>query len=156
MEADLGRRGRRHGALRLSVAESRTPPRRHAAATRGAGSAAGRPAQPLGELRRPGRRPRAASRRHLPGGRDGDEGAPGGDADGRVLRDLEKAIDGAWRAQQAEIERVQAEFHAADETTARSERESLEARLSDARARLEPMDVEIRHVDTELAELRRQ
>jgi predicted secreted Zn-dependent protease len=70
--------------------------------------------------------------------------------------DLEKAIDGAWRAQQAEIERAQAEFHAADETTAQSERESLEARLADARARLEPVDAEIRRVDTELAELRRQ
>ena len=70
--------------------------------------------------------------------------------------DLEKAIDGAWRAQQADTERAQAEFHAADETTARSERDSLQARLDDARARLEPVDAEIRRVDTELAELRRQ
>jgi len=70
--------------------------------------------------------------------------------------DLEKAIDAAWRAQQANIERAQTEFHAADETTAQSERESLEARLADARARLEPVDAEIRRVDTELAELRRQ
>jgi predicted secreted Zn-dependent protease len=70
--------------------------------------------------------------------------------------DLEKAIDGAWRAQQADIERGQAEFHAADETTARSERQSLQARLADARARLEPMDAEIRRLDAELADLRRQ
>ena len=54
--------------------------------------------------------------------------------------DLEKAIDVAWRAQQADIERAQAEFHAADETTARSEREALQARLNDTRARLEPLD----------------
>jgi predicted secreted Zn-dependent protease len=70
--------------------------------------------------------------------------------------DLEKAIDAAWRAQQADIERAQTEFHAADETTARSEREALQARLADARARLEPMDAEIRRVDTELDDLRRQ
>ena len=70
--------------------------------------------------------------------------------------DLEKAIDAAWQAQQAEIERLQAEFHAADETTARSERESLQARLDDARARLEPVEAEIRRLDTELADLRRQ
>jgi predicted secreted Zn-dependent protease len=70
--------------------------------------------------------------------------------------DLEKAIDDAWRAQQADIERAQAEFHAADETTARNEREALQARLDDARARLEPVDAEIRRLDTELADLRRQ
>lgn len=70
--------------------------------------------------------------------------------------DLEKAIDAAWRAQQADIERAQAEFHAADETTARSERESLQARLDSARAPLEPLDAEIRRLDTELADLRRQ
>src|SRR3989442_5115272 len=40
--------------------------------------------------------------------------------------DLEKAIDGEWRAEQADIERAQAEFHAVDETTARSEREALQ------------------------------
>jgi len=34
--------------------------------------------------------------------------------------DLEKAIDAAWRAQQADIERAQAEFHAEDATRARS------------------------------------
>ena len=44
--------------------------------------------------------------------------------------DLEKAIDAEWRAQQADIERAQAEFHAVDETTARSEREALQARLA--------------------------
>jgi predicted secreted Zn-dependent protease len=70
--------------------------------------------------------------------------------------DLEKAIDTVWRAQQADIERAQAEFHAGDETTARSERESLHARLDETRARLEPMEAEIRRLDTELAELRRQ
>jgi len=70
--------------------------------------------------------------------------------------DLEKAIDAEWRAQQADIERAQAEFHAADETTARSEREALQARLDDARARLEPVDAEIRRLDAELADLRRQ
>jgi predicted secreted Zn-dependent protease len=70
--------------------------------------------------------------------------------------DLEKAIDAAWRAQQAEIERTQAQFHSADEATGRSERESLQARLTDARARLEPMGAEIRRLDTDLAELRRQ
>jgi predicted secreted Zn-dependent protease len=70
--------------------------------------------------------------------------------------DLEKAIDAAWRAQQADIERAQAEFHAADETTARSEREALQARLDGTRAQLEPVDAEIRRLDTELADLRRQ
>ncbi len=40
--------------------------------------------------------------------------------------DPEKAIDAEWRAQQADIERAQAEFHAVDETTARSEREALQ------------------------------
>ena len=70
--------------------------------------------------------------------------------------DLEKAIDAEWRAQQADIERAQAEFHAVDETTARSEREALQARLDDTRARLEPVDAEIRRLDTELADLRRQ
>jgi predicted secreted Zn-dependent protease len=70
--------------------------------------------------------------------------------------DLEKAIDAAWRAGQAHIERAQAEFHAADETTAQSERASLQARLDDARARLEPVDAEIRRLDIELADLRRQ
>jgi predicted secreted Zn-dependent protease len=70
--------------------------------------------------------------------------------------DLEKAIDAAWRAQQADIERAQAEFHAEDETRARSEREALQARLDGTRARLEPMDAEIRRLDAELADLRRQ
>jgi predicted secreted Zn-dependent protease len=70
--------------------------------------------------------------------------------------DLEKAIDSEWRAQQADIARAQAEFHAVDETTARSEREALQARLDDTRARLEPVDAEVRRLDTELADLRRQ
>jgi predicted secreted Zn-dependent protease len=70
--------------------------------------------------------------------------------------DLEKAIDAAWRAQQADIERAQAEFHAVDETTARSEREALQARLDGTRARLEPVAAEIRRLDTEIADLRRQ
>ncbi len=70
--------------------------------------------------------------------------------------DLEKAIDAEWWAQQANIERVQAEFHAVDETTARSEREALQARLDGTRARLEPADTEIRRLDTELADLWRQ
>ena len=70
--------------------------------------------------------------------------------------DLETAIDAEWQAQQAKIERAQAEFHAVDETTARSEREALQARLDGTRARLEPVDAEIRRLDTELADLRRQ
>ena len=70
--------------------------------------------------------------------------------------DLEKAIDAAWQAQQADIERAQAEFHAADETTARSERTSLQTRLDDARVRLEPVEAEIRRLDTELVDLARQ
>ncbi len=70
--------------------------------------------------------------------------------------DLEKAIDAAWRAQQADIERAQAEFHAVDETTARSQREAAQARLDDTRGRLEPVNAEIRRLDTELADLRRQ
>jgi chromosome segregation ATPase len=70
--------------------------------------------------------------------------------------DLEKAIDAEWLAQQADIERAQAEFHDVDETTARSEREALQARLDGIRARLEPVDAEIRRLDTELADLRRQ
>jgi septal ring factor EnvC (AmiA/AmiB activator) len=69
---------------------------------------------------------------------------------------LEKEIDAAWRAQQADIERAQDEFHAVDETTARSEREALQARLDGTRAQLEPGDAEIRRLDTELADLRRQ
>jgi predicted secreted Zn-dependent protease len=70
--------------------------------------------------------------------------------------DLEKAIDAEWRAQQADIERAQAEFHAADEATVRSEREELQTRLDGTRARLEPVDAEIHRLDTELADLRRQ
>jgi predicted secreted Zn-dependent protease len=70
--------------------------------------------------------------------------------------DVEKAIDAEWRAQQADIERTQDEFHAVDEATARNEREALHARLDDARARLEPVHAEMRDLDTELAELRRQ
>jgi predicted secreted Zn-dependent protease len=70
--------------------------------------------------------------------------------------DLEKAIDTEWRTQQADIERAQREFHAADETTARNEREALQSRLEGARARLEPVDTEIRRLDAELADLRRQ
>jgi predicted secreted Zn-dependent protease len=70
--------------------------------------------------------------------------------------DLEKAIDAAWRAQQAAIERAQAEFHAADETTARGEREQLQARLDGIRGQLEPVDAEIHRLDAELADLRRQ
>lgn len=70
--------------------------------------------------------------------------------------DVEKAIDDAWRAQQADIERAQAEFHTADETTARSEREALQARLDGTRAQLEPAEAEIRRLDAELADLRRQ
>src|SRR4029453_2870781 len=49
--------------------------------------------------------------------------------------DLEKAIDAEWRAQQADIERAQTEFHAVDETTARSERESLQVRVDGTPAR---------------------
>jgi predicted secreted Zn-dependent protease len=70
--------------------------------------------------------------------------------------DLEKAIDAAWRAGQADIERAQAEFHTEDETRTRSEREALQARLDDARARLEPANSEIRRLDAEVADLRRQ
>jgi predicted secreted Zn-dependent protease len=70
--------------------------------------------------------------------------------------DLEKAIDAEWRAQQADIERAQAEFHVVDETRARSEREALQTRLDGTRARLEPADAEIRRLDTELADLRSQ
>jgi predicted secreted Zn-dependent protease len=70
--------------------------------------------------------------------------------------DLEKAIDAAWRAGQADIERAQAEFHADDETRTRSEREALQARLDGTRAQLEPMSAEIRRLDAELADLRRQ
>ena len=70
--------------------------------------------------------------------------------------DLEKAIDAEWRAQQADIERRQTEFHATDEATARSEREAVQARLDGTRAQLEPVEAEIRRVDTELADLRRQ
>jgi predicted secreted Zn-dependent protease len=70
--------------------------------------------------------------------------------------DLEKGIDAAWRAQQADIERAQADFHVADESTARSERQTLQTHLDGARARLEPVDAEIRRLDTELADLRRQ
>jgi predicted secreted Zn-dependent protease len=69
---------------------------------------------------------------------------------------LEKAIDDAWRAAQADIERAQAEFHAEDETRTRSEREALRSRLDGTRARLEPMDADIRRLDAELADLRRQ
>ena len=69
---------------------------------------------------------------------------------------LEKAIDAAWRAQQADIERAQVEFHAEAETRARSEREALQARLDGARAQLEPVDAEIRRIDGDLADLRRQ
>jgi predicted secreted Zn-dependent protease len=71
-------------------------------------------------------------------------------------KDLEKAIDAAWQAQQADIERAQDEFHAVDEAMARSERETLQARLDGARARLEPVHAEIRQLDTELGDLRRQ
>jgi len=69
---------------------------------------------------------------------------------------LEKAIDAAWRAAQADIERAQAQFHAEDETRTRSEREALQARLDGARSRLEPVNVEIHRLDAELADLRRQ
>ena len=70
--------------------------------------------------------------------------------------DLEKAIDAAWRAQQADIERAQDEFHAVYASTARSEREALQGQLDGIRARLEPVEAEIRRLDTELADLRRQ
>jgi predicted secreted Zn-dependent protease len=70
--------------------------------------------------------------------------------------DLEKAIDAEWRAQQADIERAQSEFHVADETTAGSEREAVQARLDGTRAQLLPVEAEIRRLDTELADLRRQ
>ena len=70
--------------------------------------------------------------------------------------DVEKAIDEAWRAQQAEIERAQAEFHTVDATTARSERETLQVRLDGTRAQLDPVDAEIRRLDAEIVELRRQ
>jgi predicted secreted Zn-dependent protease len=70
--------------------------------------------------------------------------------------DLEKAIDAEWRAQQADIERLQTEFHAQDETTARSERETLQTRLDGIRAQLEPVESEIRRLDTELTDLRRR
>jgi len=70
--------------------------------------------------------------------------------------DLEKAIDAAWRAQQADIERAQTEFHAEDETRTRSEHDALQARLYSTRAQLEPVDTEIRRIDADLAALRRQ
>jgi predicted secreted Zn-dependent protease len=70
--------------------------------------------------------------------------------------EMEKAIDAAWGAAQADIERAQAEFHAEEETRTRSEREALQSRLDSARARLEPVDAEIRRLDAELADLRRQ
>ena len=70
--------------------------------------------------------------------------------------DVEKAIDEAWRAEQAEIEHAQKEFHTSDETTARSERDALQARLDGTRAQLDPVDAEIRRLDAEIVELRRQ
>jgi predicted secreted Zn-dependent protease len=70
--------------------------------------------------------------------------------------DLEKAIDAAWQAQQADIERAQAEFHTEDDTRARSDREAVQARLDGTRARLEPLEADIRRLDAELADLRRQ
>src|SRR5262249_61817434 len=45
---------------------------------------------------------------------------------------------------------------AGDETPARSGGESRQARLDDPRARLEPVDADIRRLDAELADLRRQ
>src|SRR5262249_44227347 len=69
---------------------------------------------------------------------------------------LEKAIDAAWRAAQADIERAQAAFHAEDEPRTRSEREALQSRLDSARARIEPVDADLRGLDAELADLRRQ
>ena len=69
---------------------------------------------------------------------------------------VEKAIDTAWRAQQADIDRAQAEFHAEDETRARTERDALQARLEGTRAQLEPVAAEVRRLDAELADLRRQ
>src|SRR5262249_48741989 len=69
---------------------------------------------------------------------------------------LEKAIDAAWRAGQADIERAQTEFHAEDETRARSEREALQARLEGTPAQPGAMGAEIRRLDAELADLRRQ
>jgi predicted secreted Zn-dependent protease len=69
---------------------------------------------------------------------------------------VEKAIDAAWQAAQADIERAQAEFHAEEETRARGEREALQARLDGIRSRIEPVGAEIRRLDAELADLRRQ
>ena len=68
---------------------------------------------------------------------------------------VEKAIDTAWRAQQVDIDRAQAEFHAEDETRARTERDALQARLEGTRAQLEPVAAEVRRLDAELADLRR-
>jgi predicted secreted Zn-dependent protease len=70
--------------------------------------------------------------------------------------DLEKAIDAAWRAQQADIERAQAEFHAEDETRTQTEREALQGRLDGTRARLDAAAAEIGRLDAEVADLRRQ
>ena len=70
--------------------------------------------------------------------------------------DLEKGIDAAWRAQQADIERAQAEFHAEDETRTRTEREALQGRLDGTRARLDAAAAEIGRLDAEVADLRRQ
>jgi predicted secreted Zn-dependent protease len=69
---------------------------------------------------------------------------------------LEKLVDAAWRAVQADIERAQAEFHTEDDNRTRSEREALQARLDGARARFEPVDAEIIRLDAELGDLRRQ
>lgn len=58
--------------------------------------------------------------------------------------DLQKAIDAAWAAQQADIESAQAQFHVEDGAKNQSERESLQARLDVNRARLAAMEAEIR------------
>ena len=130
--------------------------RGHAAAPRDPGRPAGRPPGPLGALRRG---VTAHEQRHVD---INLEGAKAMKARLEATRttvscaDLEKAIDAAWRAQQADIERAQVEFHTEDETRSRSEREALQARLDGTRAQLEPVDAQIRRIDADLADLRRQ
>ena len=74
----------------------------------------------------------------------------------RVAAHEQRHVDIYLEGAKAMKARLEATRTAVDETTARSEREVAQARLDDTRGRLEPVNAEIRRLDTELADLRRQ
>ena len=70
--------------------------------------------------------------------------------------EIDKAVRSQWATQQAEIAAAQESFHAEDKARIERDRKPLQTRIDANQARLVTMDAEIKRVDTNRDDLRRQ